>query len=107
MEWKIGDKIDNGTVVGIQNYECFTHKRPDIEKFVSWDEKFPNWRQGNILFIKFDIPTKQLSVGEFLEYYFGGYVNQPSKELAEEMYNTLVSTEEFMTLPEQAVQKCP
>jgi hypothetical protein len=107
MQWNIGDRIDHGIVVGILTSECFLYNRNIVDYKLSWDKRFPNWRNENVLCIKFDIPTKQLSMEEFLEYYFGMYNNTPGQELAEEMYTQLVPTEEFMYVPEQAVSKCP
>jgi hypothetical protein len=86
MQWNIGDRIDHGIVAGILTSECFLYNRNIADYKLSWDERFPEWREQLLLCIKFDVPVRQLSMSEFLEYYFGRYTNKPSKELAEEMY---------------------
>jgi len=64
--------------------DMLTEKFPDAD-FSAWDERFPGWREEDVLYLEYDNPQKQGTFGEYWQAR-KGYVDF---ETAEKEYEAL------------------
>jgi hypothetical protein len=92
-----------GTIAGyVRAYLWLAGRSP--HSFHKWDELFPGWENGNVIYIELDEPQRACTIEEYLYGLKHKYGVELPKDKVEESYRNDVPEQKFVACPEVGVE---